>query len=331
MRHRFCTAVDLKECVTLLPAGFRPSARVRDGLIGIWRSLLSRQAINFSVVEDLEAPAGNRIRAFGCTVFMQPGFVGEFLSAPAPCLSGVIYERMLDGRSPILPGDQWGEMNSAAGLDLVILHFGCRDAIETAAGRRTLVTANTCFHYLHDGFRLRTLLQEVYGQQEAAYMRAGGFVLHRAFEPADVAQPGASHSDLQPHLFRATLEDVPPGHPLMLLFRAAAPRFFFSRAERRVLQLALLGATDVEAARYLGVSRDAVKRAWTAIYDRVARVSPLLVDGIAESPKDGHRGTERKRHLLSYLQQHLEEVRPWAKRLRPGPPRRRRVRSSMTR
>lgn len=311
MRHRYATAADLAGCFKLLPPGFRPSARVRDHLITVWRQLLSSGDVNLSVIEDPEAPDDERLRAFGCAAFVRAAYVDAFLEAPVPYLSNAIYEAILDGRSPILPLDEWGERNAAAELDLVLLHFGLRDAEDSAAGQRALVTANAAFHFLHDGFRVRRLLQEVYGEGPAAYMRAGGFVLHRSFPPAETGLTGEQAAAWQPHVFRATIDEVPPGHPLMLLFRAAAPRFRFSRAERAVLQLALLGATDVEAARHLGISTDAVKRTWSAVYARVARVSPQLVDGRVESPRDGHRGAERRRHLLQYLQQHLEELRPW--------------------
>jgi hypothetical protein len=54
-----------------------------------------------------------------------------------------------------------------------------------------------------------------------------------------------------------------------------------------------------------------VKKRWHAIYERVADVdSELLPPSIAYGADASSRGAERRRHLLNYLRQHLEELRP---------------------
>jgi hypothetical protein len=56
-----------------------------------------------------------------------------------------------------------------------------------------------------------------------------------------------------------------------------------------------------------------VKKRWHAIYERVADVDEeLLPPAIAYGARVASRGAERRRHLLNYLRQHLEELRPYA-------------------
>jgi hypothetical protein len=55
-----------------------------------------------------------------------------------------------------------------------------------------------------------------------------------------------------------------------------------------------------------------VKKRWHAIYDRVADVdSELLPPPVADGVYSSSRGAERRRHLLNYLRQHPEELRPF--------------------
>ena len=61
---------------------------------------------------------------------------------------------------------------------------------------------------------------------------------------------------------------------------------------------------DREFAASHGLSDDAVKKRWRAIYDRVALVDPPLVE-------TGVPGPNQRRMLLGYLRQHLEELRPY--------------------
>jgi hypothetical protein len=90
-----------------------------------------------------------------------------------------------------------------------------------------------------------------------------------------------------------------------------APRFQFSRSQRVLLQHALMGETCENLATSLSISPWTVKKCWHAIYDRVTDVDgELLPPPIAYGAHASSRGTERRRHLLNYLRQHLEEIRP---------------------
>jgi hypothetical protein len=60
----------------------------------------------------------------------------------------------------------------------------------------------------------------------------------------------------------------------------------------------------------LFISPWTVKKRWRAIYQRVSDVDRELLLPVANKPDATSRGAERRRHLLHYLRQHLEEIRP---------------------
>jgi hypothetical protein len=99
---------------------------------------------------------------------------------------------------------------------------------------------------------------------------------------------------------RALLEPV--GSTVSFLFRSVRPRYYFPASQRRVLRAALAGRSDNEIAAQLGVSRDAIKGTWKAILTRVWDYDIELA---------GQAATHRRRHVLEYVRQHPEELRPY--------------------
>lgn len=315
MRYRFATAADLPTCSTLIDPGLRMPRALRQQLVALWTNLIDSGSGSLSVIEDPEAPHPHGIEAFGALVFVTDAFAQEFCAAPPPYLPALIYERMLHGRSPVLSPAQIRAGNSGAGLDLVCLHFALRNrALDDPRTRRALPVANTAFFFFVGGYRIRTLLQEVYGPEHARYMTGGGLKLRSEFATHFARDANRPSPEEQPYLFGLTRDEVAPVavNPLSYLFHPLAPRFGFTRTAQRVLEQALLMQTDDDIAARLGVSLDAVKKTWRAIYERVDTVAPRLFETQAVAGKPQHRRAERRRHLLEYLRTHLEELRPVA-------------------
>jgi hypothetical protein len=79
-----------------------------------------------------------------------------------------------------------------------------------------------------------------------------------------------------------------------------------------------MGETCEKLATSLSLSPWTVKKRWAVIYERVTDVdSELLPPPIACGARASSRGAERRRHLLNYLRQHLEELRPYEPLLPP--------------
>jgi DNA-binding CsgD family transcriptional regulator len=304
---------DLPHCLTLLPAALRPHAPRNEQLLKLWSELLSGEARVLAIIEDLERPYPASIEAFGMSVFVTDKFAEEFCAAPEPFLPALVYERMLAGESIVLSAQELLRANTITGINIVVLHFGMRnDDLTAATTAQALAVGSAAFFFFHGGYRINCVINETYGAQAARYMEAGGFRLMRDFQneaPAVFADISPAH---YPYLFMLRRDWIEPGavNPLsMLLSSNSMPRIFFSNAERRVLERALLNESDAQICAGLGVSVDAIKKSWRSIYGRVGRHAPFVIPASDLGPP-GSRGQEKRRHLLEYLRTHLEELRP---------------------
>lgn len=116
----------------------------------------------------------------------------------------------------------------------------------------------------------------------------------------------------KPHLFVITREKalLQVGSWSSSLFISNPPTIGFSRSEQRLLQEALRGGSDEELAKELKISFSAVKKAWRSIYDRVGRSSIGILPKAPDNGDYGERGKGKKHHLLAYIREHPEELRP---------------------
>ena len=310
MRFRPTEQRDLAICRTLINPDLGLTQSVLCRIVDIWEGLISGGTS--AVIEDPALRYPESIQGFGLSAFVADEFVEEFLASRRGHLDAAFYERVVEGRSPVLAPVDVGRANRAGALNLVVLNFSLRHDMADPRTERVMQAASAAFYILHAGYRLRILLNEVIGVQAAQYMKSGGFRL------VDVAGPGADResplaAERRPYLFALRREWIAPGavHPLAALFHSPTPRLGFSAAEQRVLFQALLNASDAEIAASLGLSLDGVKKTWRRVYDRVSRRLPYLF--AADAPMgSAQRGAEKRRHLLEYLRAHLEEVRPWS-------------------
>lgn len=312
MRYRFAVAEDLPACLRLLGKGFSASPRVHARIPELWKGLLAVNPGNLSVIEDPEQSYPENIESFAACVFVSDAFIAEFLAAPRPYVATVVYERILQDDSPVLSMSAIRDGNSGPGLNLVCLHFALRDPdLDSPRTRQVLQVANSAFFFFFAGYRINSLFQEVYGPRHAAYMERGGSRLisdfHGQFTDESTAPPPSDH----PYLFGLRKDEIAPAavNPLSHLFHSLPPRFGFSSAAQRILERAMLNQTDADIAEELGVSLDAVKKTWRAIYQRVDDVAPRMLQK-APQPDHGHRRAEKRRYLLEYLRTNLEELRP---------------------
>ncbi len=310
MRYRLARAADLEAGSHLIHPGLKLADEVQARLVEIWCDLIARGAARFVVFEDPALPYPESIEALGITAFARKSFIEGFLQRPAPYITALVYEQVLAGKSPLLTGAEVRSANSGGGLDLLALHFALRHADLThPRTQEVLVLSNTAFFFFHGGFRINCAVAEVYGHEQADYMRRGGFSLYADF----AGQSSAPLQQEHPYLFLLRKEDVLPSavNPLSYLFYPLTPRICFSSVEQKVLERGLLNESDDEIAADLGVSLDTVKKTWRRIYERVDREMPQLLGLESSRVERSSRGGEKRRHLLEYLRGHLEELRPY--------------------
>ena len=271
--------------------------------------MLTSGTIRITLVEDQSLPASEAVQMIGASVFLREAFFDEYLKQPYAGLSARIYGELIAGNSPVLTASEIREANSRSGLHLLMLHFALRNPdLSDPQTQEVMFAVNTAFFFFYGGYRLKTAMQEVYGRQAAEYMRAGGF---RIVDDFGASAAGANEGavDLQPYLLLLKKEEVQPSavNPLSFLFYPMQPRIYFSHGEQKVLELALLNASDAEIAGTLGISPDAVKKTWRRTYERASKAAPHLM---ATESTGGGRGGEKRRFLMDYLRIHLEELRP---------------------
>src|SRR5262249_56596538 len=104
-----------------------------------------------------------------------------------------------------------------------------------------------------------------------------------------------------------------PGSIPAILYSFREPRLGLSEGHQQLLKAAMQGLTDAQLAESLSMKLPTVKKRWTAIFDRVAR-SRLDVGNMSDrydNPDRHTRGPQKRHHLLAYLREHPEELRPW--------------------
>jgi DNA-binding CsgD family transcriptional regulator len=315
VRFRFTRADDLPTFRELLHPGLRLTDRTRTAFVDLLGALLPERA-TMTTIEDSARPYPASIEAFGLSVFVTDAFVEEILRHPTPYVAATFFNWMLEGRSPVLSPAEERAANSSSGLNLLVVHFGLRDPDMThERTRRALQTGSTAFYFTHAGYRFKLLLNEVFGQQAAQYMEAGGFRLIDAFRDPPLPELANVSPDHWPYLFALRREWVAPGaiSQLGFLFHPLSPQLGLSTSEQRVLVRALLNESDREIAHALGVTTDAVKKTWRRVYERVALIAPHALGTDDRTRSASGRSTEKRRHLLEYLRTHPEELRPFKK------------------
>jgi hypothetical protein len=223
--------------------------------------------------------------------------------------------------------DEVGLSNAGSGLHLYMAHVGWAVKEHGRAPAPSVrAIAWSAFLERHGGNRLQSVLGEATGQEAARIASRAGWAVWNGYERwanQKNVDPGT-----QPILVgvdrEAALQAESPW--LVRMFTYFPPRFHFTQHQREILLLAREGLKDQEIANAIGASPEAIKKRWTAIYERVADVFPdMLPAGRAAG-----RGTEKRRALLSHLRDRPEELRPYCRvsAARPAPGGNRRVSKS---
>jgi hypothetical protein len=308
---------DLAPCYTLHRSlGLPYTSASRRALPDMWRAMLSKGTMKLFVVEDRVRPLHSRIVSFSAIVFVNDEFCSEARSALRPYLSVDLARRYLSHQLPVLNREQVARANAGGGLNVVMCFEGrvCDDF----SPEQVLVLREKQSEALHlalSGYRVKEFLADAVGRETSQWMLDAGAHVRRNYSKYS-REHGVpiSKSPRQPLLVGLTKAEAVahPGSYVAALFAYTPPRFHFSRSQRMLLQHALMGETCERLATSLSISPWTVKKRWHAIYERVADVdSELLPPMIADGLHATLRGAERRRPLLSYLRQHLEELRPF--------------------
>jgi len=276
-----------------------------------WLRLLQCEAGLASVFhagDSTDAP----ICIVGVVAIVHDDFVRELKTPPHFWFGPELTRRMTDGESPLLTGKQLREANSRDGLNLL-----CWESCFCpgyAADREVLRFAMSMFIQQHRGYLWKELIAP---QCESVHqldfnLKTGGCL----WDPLAARYTTTMTRELSeivstPHIVGITRQDDWAGNWAGALFDYHPPVLGFNQSEKRLLSCALPGATDEHLAGMLGSSLPAVKKTWSSIYRRVEDSLPgLIADSLQSEIPAGGRGKEKRRHLLAYLREHPEELRP---------------------
>jgi DNA-binding CsgD family transcriptional regulator len=264
--------------------------------------LIEHEQLRGGCVEEAITDGDWEVAATGASIFLSDAAADAYLASPTPFFAAHLIGRVLSGEPDVVLGSKQIALGNAGdGLNLFVLGFTHRyGAEEPPILRPLLARAIEHFVYAHRGYRLRRLLREDPYPIADVLVASGMTVAHDFTDMGRkvlTAEPSAAA-----HIF--------PSSTISMLFNYSAPQVLYSNAERRLLDLAVDGLSDSEIATELDVSGNTIKQTWRSIYERTQRKLPLALAAAGKSPLDGVRGQEKRRHLLTYLRDHPQELRP---------------------
>lgn len=311
---------DVPECVRLVAThpilGPRYGDAIKD-LPGVWRRLLDNESFFISALYEETRGGSVGIIGAGISVFVTDDFFQEAKAPPFFWLGPELTRRIAQRRSPLLTEQQVTKANSREGLNLVIWQSGAHpDDLKRPEIWEVGVNA---FIECHRGFRLNEWILQAETPEHFVGIFNVGTML---YGDSDGDNPSSRRLDprqavVAPHLAglsrASALKQV--GSWAGTVFRYRPPIMGFSRSEQRLLAAASGGGTDEELSKELGLSLSSVKKMWRGAYARVTKRLPTLIPSGGGETVGQERGREKKRHLLVYLREHPEELRPYSPKI----------------
>ncbi|WP_183042013.1 hypothetical protein [Rhizobium sp. AG855] len=269
--------------------------------------LIDAEAIRTGCIELQQPDGGWLLGATGLSAFIDEATTRSWLAEPRANFPALLLQRALTGSTAFLTPSEIGRANSGDGLNLFILGFSYSLSPQSPLLPPLLTRAIGHFVSCHQGYKLLRLMREDPAPIAEMFLRSGMRALAH-FDP----EPGQDVGRVAMVMERSETMPLFPNSPATMLFQFVPPQIGFSPSERRILHLALEGLSDGDLASELSISPHTLKRSWRVIFDRALSAAPLIFGSLAE-PRDsqGVRGQEKRRHLLQYLRDNPQELRPY--------------------
>ncbi len=306
LSFRHLEPADFDACWPIFRARHRFSADSAQRIREAWQNLLPARAMIGAVIEDLDRPASaTRAVAFGASVFVTDAAISSARAAERPYGLTAFLLGHAEPGSPVLSGRRLERANAGAGLNLVIVQTGWDPSSSTPEERLLIADClMRSFQEVHRGFKLREMLNEVYGRFECEWCTSGGnWTLRSDYDRYFISASDVYPTEeMHPFLLGATAAEATIGSFTASMFAHTTPVLRFSGRQRRVLELALRGWVVSQIAARTALNEDSVRNCFRAAYSK-AMLHPA-VGGIFH--EDRHKRTT----LMTYLKQHMEELRP---------------------
>lgn len=298
---------DFGQCLALLASPLLCDPAQYDALCDCWWEIIRSGAGVAAVAADANDPA--TIVHFGFGVFVSDERIAEYRRCTTPFIARRLVAEWATGGRPFLRGLEIARANAHPGLNLLITHYGRRrddpraDIANYESSRRAL-----------RGWNLRSFTVECFTEPQRDLRAWGSSLGYQVVEYSpDRVRDAGIPPDRSPFLLIASRSDLPANAgygPNMMFATFSPPRFGLNARQQQLLGLALDGGTDLSIARAAGISEAAVKKHFRTIYDKIS--STGIVDSRTGKRSMEGRGAEARRHLLNYLREHPEELRPYS-------------------
>jgi hypothetical protein len=304
-------AADLGACLRLHPAKNGAELVGLPCAIKAWQQLFEMSDATRSAVVESHANGRAEIVGFGLASFVKKSFAEDELRNPRPGLNARIIESLVQGNSVVSAYSAVRDANTRGDLQQVILETSWKNGpLSPAQVDEVRVLLGRGYQELFEGYCFSRVLTEMVDELDMWHTRGlKSFRVVDRFENFHRANPNSGWNRdrglLECNL--ETMRDDPHSVAAGLFQHHVPPRFGFTSTEQELLELALDGADDEAIAKASSVTLPAIKRRWSAVFERVGSSQPDLcpLDG------EGTRGTQKRQRILTYIRSHLEELRPF--------------------
>jgi len=313
MTWRLAREDDLPECLAVNPAGMGHEFVGRQRAVLAWRTLLKLPSCSSVVVESNRPIAGHRMIGFGASAFVSPAFASAEIADPKPGLNARIISRIDAGHSVVLTEAELRHANTFGGLHLVVLYASwLRNLLAQEQIEEIKMHFAASFLELHAGYRLIQILTEAtdtvdieHGYSTGVHRLVSDFKEYHELHPGEFWNRDRCLFILDRESALSVTASI-----ATILFHYKEPTLHLRKEDEQLLSAALRGMTDEELSEALNLQLSTVKKRWAAVFERVAKTRPELLPEL-EPDSDRHtRGRQKRHHLLAYLRQHPEELRP---------------------
>ncbi len=275
------------------------------------------------VVRQSEGEEGTDITAVGLAGVVDDDCLETYLKAPTPRLLLALLER--GGRCAKGPGLLgWRDIakaNSADGVNLFVFNWMQLEYnFGTEEGWNYLGFAYMMLTYYNRGFNVKQVLFEGWSEFGREIIGAGFRERHlfRAGTPVGLGRCVIEQERMLFGLTREEAKSGPPDSAASQLFMLRPAKARLSEGEARVLLLALDDREDREISEILGITSNAVKKKWDAIFKKVETELAFLLDDIDLHAEKIVKRAKKRQRILAHMKDNPQELRPWIWRRKPA-------------
>jgi hypothetical protein len=301
---------DFHWCASILEDGFERHSELRGKLPELWSGLMAIDALSMIVIVDDDQ--SDRV-AFGAAAIISDECLEMTLASTQPNFALRVLMRELEAKSSharpfVMRLQDIRALNHPKhGVNLAVLHYS--EVLSGYRAEEVRLVRDKALHALLElqrGYALKEFLMEVYGEQDLPFAKAMGLRV-RADYPHQ-----AFPAWRRPLLFGMRRDEVAEqwGSPVATLFSYAAPVFFFSITQQRILLRACQNDRDADIASELGIETTTLREHWRAIFAKVEAGQKRFGLSLEHLPDFAVVENRSRAVLVPYLKQHPEELRP---------------------